>query len=110
MPALMRALDEEEPSSSASAPRQIDRREEPRAADEAQDHSAAAYDRTQAGALYTLEGPVTCPECNTEIRTLRVLRVLRTQVSFTSTLPRRGYVILCPDCERILSAELSGLV
>jgi hypothetical protein len=31
-------------------------------------------------------------------------------VSFTSTLPRRGYVILCPDCERILSAELSGLV
>ena len=110
MPALMRALDEEEPSNSASTPRQIDRREEPQVIDAAQDHVAAAYERTQAGALYTLEGPVTCPECNSEIRTLRVLRVLRTQVSFTSTLPRRGYVILCPDCERILSAELSGLV
>ena len=119
MPALMRALDEEEPSNGVSTPRpstsrseqgQIDRREEPQVIDEAQDHVAAAYERTQAGALYTLEGPVTCPECNSEIRTLRVLRVLRTQVSFTSTLPRRGYVILCPDCERILSAELSGLV
>jgi hypothetical protein len=113
MPALMRALDDEEQSapvvpSSASAPRQIDRRsEEPVVSDATQ---AAAFERTQTGALYTLEGPVTCPECSSEIRTLRVLRVLRTQVSFTSTLPRRGYVILCPDCDRILSAELSGLV
>jgi hypothetical protein len=65
---------------------------------------------TKSGALYSLEAPVICPECAGEIRTLRVLRVLRTQVSFTSTLPRRGYVILCPDCDRILSAELSGLV
>jgi hypothetical protein len=115
MPALMRALDEEPPApvvtSSANAPRQDDRRsDEPAASDTSPEHGGAAYERTQTGALYTLEGPVTCPECSTEIRTLRVLRVLRTQVSFTSTLPRRGYVILCPDCDRILSAELSGLV
>ena len=112
MPALMRALDDEEQSApvgsnSASAPRHIDRRSDEPVSDATQ---AAAFERTQTGALYTLEGPVTCPECSSEIRTLRVLRVLRTQVSFTSTLPRRGYVILCPDCDRILSAELSGLV
>jgi hypothetical protein len=63
-----------------------------------------------AGALYTLESPVMCPQCEQEIRTLRVLRVLRTQASFTSTLPRKGYVIVCPECDRMLSAELSGLV
>ena len=63
-----------------------------------------------AGALYTLEAPVVCPQCEQEIRTLRVLRVLRTQASFTSTLPRKGYVVVCPECERMLSAELSGLV
>ena len=63
-----------------------------------------------AGALYTLESPVMCPQCEQEIRTLRVLRVLRTQASFTSTLPRKGYVVVCPECERMLSAELSGLV
>lgn len=65
---------------------------------------------TREGALYTLEATVRCPECHGEIRTLRVLRVLRTQVSFTSTLPRKGYVVVCPQCERMLSAALSGLV
>jgi hypothetical protein len=64
----------------------------------------------QEGALYTLEAAARCPECQNEIRTLRVLRVLRTQVSFTSTLPRKGYVVVCPQCERMLSASLSGLV
>ena len=64
----------------------------------------------QDGALYTLEAAARCPECHNEIRTLRVLRVLRTQVSFTSTLPRKGYVVVCPQCERMLSASLSGLV
>jgi hypothetical protein len=72
--------------------------------------AAPAPARPQVGALYTLEAPARCPECEQEIRTLRVLRVLRTQVSFTSTLPRKGYVIVCPECERLLSAELSGLV
>jgi hypothetical protein len=70
----------------------------------------AAKAAPSGGALYTLESPVHCPQCDNEIRTFRVLRVLRTQASFTSTLPRKGYVVVCPECDRMLSAELSGLV
>ena len=62
------------------------------------------------GAVYTLEFPTTCPQCCTEISTVHVSRLLRTQVSFTSTLPRKGYIIVCPECSGILSAELSGLI
>ena len=45
-----------------------------------------------------------------EVSTFRVFRLLRSQVSFTSTLPRKGYVIVCPECERPISSELSGLI
>jgi hypothetical protein len=62
------------------------------------------------GAVYTLEFPTRCSQCSAEIDTVRVSRLLRTQVSFTSTLPRKGYIIVCPHCEGILSAELSGLI
>jgi hypothetical protein len=62
------------------------------------------------GAVYTLEFATTCPQCCTEISTVHVSRLLRTQVSFTSTLPRKGYIIVCPECSGILSAELSGLI
>ena len=61
-------------------------------------------------ASYTLESPARCPHCREPIRSVRVIGLVRTQVSFTSTLPRRGRVIICPECERILSAELAGLV
>jgi hypothetical protein len=63
----------------------------------------------QAGAVYALELPARCPHCREVIRTLRVLRLKRTQVTFTSTLPRGGRVIVCPECERIVSAELTAL-
>ena len=67
--------------------------------------------RQQAdGALYSLEFPVQCPHCAQELRTFKVFRLLRAQVSFTSTLPRKGYVIVCPECERPISSELSGLI
>jgi len=62
------------------------------------------------GAVYTLESPAQCPECDTEITTIHVIRVLRTQVSFTSTLPRKAYVVTCPACRKLLSAGLSGLL
>jgi hypothetical protein len=62
------------------------------------------------GAVYSLEFPVLCPHCAMEISTFRVFRLLRSQVSFTSTLPRKGYVIVCPECERPISSELSGLI
>jgi phage FluMu protein Com len=64
----------------------------------------------QAGAVYTLEAPVKCPHCREVIRTLRAVRLLRTQVTFTSPLPRAGRVLVCPQCEKILSAELSGIL
>jgi len=62
------------------------------------------------GVVYTLEFPTRCPQCSSEITVVRVSRLLRRQVSFTSTLPRKGYVIVCPECDGILSAELSGLI
>ncbi len=64
----------------------------------------------QGGAVYTLELPVRCPHCRDPIRTLRVLRLVRTQVSFTSTLPRNGRAFVCPQCEKLLSVELSGIL
>src|SRR4051812_31332648 len=64
----------------------------------------------ERGTIYTLEFPTRCPQCCTEITNVRVSRLLRTQVSFTSTLPRKGYIIVCPECDGILSAELSGLI
>jgi hypothetical protein len=63
-----------------------------------------------AGAVYSLEFPVQCPHCAMEISTFKVFRLLRSQVSFTSTLPRKGYVIVCPECDRPISSELSGLI
>ena len=63
----------------------------------------------QSEAEYTLEYPLTCPYCRKTIDTLAVVRLLRTRVNFTSTLPRRGRAIGCPKCQALLSAELSGL-
>ena len=71
-------------------------------------HDAAGA--VAGGAVYTLESPAQCPECDTEITTINVIRVMRTQVSFTSTLPRKAYVITCPSCRKLLSAGLSGLI
>ena len=65
--------------------------------------------RMEGGRRYTLELPARCPHCREIIRTIRVLRLKRTQVTFTSTLPRGGRVIVCPQCERIISAELTTL-
>jgi len=59
-------------------------------------------------AEYTLESPVRCPRCGETIEVLRVVRLLRTKVNFTSTLPRRGRAMCCPQCGTLLSAELSG--
>jgi hypothetical protein len=70
-------------------------------------HAPAA---ATGGAVYTLEAPAQCPECDAEINTIHVIRVLRTQVSFTSTLPRKAYVVACPECRRLLSAGLSGVL
>jgi hypothetical protein len=58
-------------------------------------------------AEYALEESLICPHCREELRSVAVIRLLRSRVDFVSTLPRRGHVIICPQCRGILSAELS---
>jgi DNA-directed RNA polymerase subunit RPC12/RpoP len=59
-------------------------------------------------AEYTLECPVRCPACGEKLTTVKAVRLIRGQVNFTSTLPRRGRVIACPHCLAIIPAELSN--
>jgi hypothetical protein len=61
-------------------------------------------------AEYTLEYPLKCPHCKDTIQALQALRLARTRVNFISLLPRRGYVLACPACHGILSAELGGVL
>jgi hypothetical protein len=60
-------------------------------------------------AVYRLESAVKCPHCGETITSLTAVRLLRDQVNFTSTLPRRGRVMACPNCRAILAAELTNL-
>lgn len=60
-------------------------------------------------AEYALESPVRCPGCGERITTIRAVRLIRAQVNFTSTLPRRGRVLACPLCLVLVPAELSNL-
>ncbi len=61
-------------------------------------------------AEYTLETGVRCPQCKERIETVQVVRLLRTKVNFTSSLPRRGQVMICPKCETVLAGDLGGLL
>jgi len=61
-----------------------------------------------AEAAYALEYPVIYPHCGEELEEVAVVRLLRLRVNFTSTLPRRGRVIACPTCRKVLTAELAG--
>ena len=70
----------------------------------------ASMDEWRSTATYTLEVPVRCPYCDERIHGLRIVGLTRSQVAFTSTLPRKGRVATCPECDRILPAELSGLM
>jgi len=63
---------------------------------------------TKIEAEYTLESPVKCPACGERITTLLAVRLVRAQVNFTSTLPRRGRVIACPHCLAVIPAELTN--
>ena len=61
-----------------------------------------------SAAFDTLETVVRCLRCRESVGSPRALAPGRTQAAFTSTLPRTGRIQACPECERILSAELSG--
>jgi hypothetical protein len=58
-------------------------------------------------AEYTLETSLVCHLCQQELRSIAIIRLLRTRVDFVSTLPRRGHAIICPTCRGILSVALS---
>jgi hypothetical protein len=74
------------------------------------DASGTIPDEWQTTATYNLEMAVRCPHCDDAIRTIRIVGMSRSQVAFTSTLPRKGRIAVCPECDRILPAELSGLI
>ncbi len=69
----------------------------------------AVQEKRSAEAEYQLESPVVCPSCGQLVSTLKVTRMLRTRVNFTSTLPRRGRVVSCSACSTMISAELGNL-
>jgi CheY-like chemotaxis protein len=83
--------------------------ETPMSADSAEDRPEllAAQD-SKIEAEYTLESPVRCPACGERIATLKAVRLIRAQVNFTSTLPRRGRVLACPLCLAVIPAELTN--
>lgn len=65
-------------------------------------------DDNKIEAEYTLESPVRCPACGERITSIKAVRLIRAQVNFTSTLPRRGRVLACPHCLAVIPAELSN--
>lgn len=66
-----------------------------------------AQDVRDSEAEYTLEYAAVCPSCQEVLRSVKAIRLLRTRVNFTSTLPRHGRVVICPACRTILSATLT---
>lgn len=73
------------------------------------DPADAAAGSGEFEAEYSLEHPVRCHACGETVSTLKAIRLLRTQVNFTSTLPRRGRVVVCPRCHVLVPAELTNL-
>jgi hypothetical protein len=61
-------------------------------------------------AEFALEQSVKCPCCSKTVQNLQVVRLLRTRVNFTSNLPRRGFAIICPACDGVLSAHIGTRV
>ena len=74
------------------------------------DGAGSIPDEWQSSATYNLEMAVRCPHCDEAIRTIRIVGLSRSQVAFTSTLPRKGRIAICPECDRILPVELSGML
>ena len=64
-------------------------------------------DIVDSDAEYAMEYPAVCPVCGSTITTVKVVRLLRSRVNFTSMLPRHGRAVICPSCRTILSAALS---
>jgi len=68
---------------------------------------AESQDVRDSDAEYALEYTAVCPVCGTTISSVKVVRLLRVRVNFTSTLPRHGRAVICPKCRAMLSATLT---
>jgi hypothetical protein len=66
--------------------------------------------QTEPAAVYGLEHPVDCPVCRQEIDRLFVVRLYRARVSFMSSLPRSGRLLVCPNCRSIVPGELGAVL
>ncbi|HEV8199438.1 MAG TPA: hypothetical protein VGS03_05405 [Candidatus Polarisedimenticolia bacterium] len=76
----------------------------------AQESEAEGKENLEFEAEYALEAPVKCPLCKSSVKTLNVLRMLRSRVNFTSNLPRRGWVAACPSCHGIVTVGVASLL
>lgn len=72
--------------------------------------AAAKEEADEIEAEYALEAPATCPSCSTTVASVQVVRLLRTRVNFTSSLPRRGYAVVCPTCRTFIPAAIGGIL
>ena len=70
----------------------------------------AVEENAEIEAEYTLESGANCPSCNSQVTTVQVVRLLRTKVNFTSSLPRRGYAVVCPVCRTFVPATVGGIL
>jgi hypothetical protein len=61
-------------------------------------------------AVYRLEAWIRCANCRESIDTIGVVRLLRAKVNFTSGLPRRGYLAVCPRCRTAIPADVGGML
>ena len=61
-------------------------------------------------AVFTLESVAVCPACGRSLDRVGIVRLLRTKVNFVSSLPRRGQLMICPQCRTVLGGGLGGLV
>ena len=61
-------------------------------------------------AEFAIETPVRCSACGETVQRLNVVRLLRSKVNFTSNLPRRGFAIVCPSCDAVVSANIGTRV
>lgn len=88
--------------------RHVVRHAMPREAPPAEPAGDSDAEHSATDAEYTLETPVRCPACGERINHLNAVRLIRSRVHFTSTLPRRGRLLACPHCLAIVPGELTN--
>ena len=60
-------------------------------------------------ATCTLKTAVRCPHCGESIRSVHVVGLARVQTPSGAVAPPRRLVVVCPECDDAVPAELAGL-